>query len=803
MKNYKLTARSNQTFVWTRDLSQFAAVFDLPNCVLRMHLRKIIGDTTIHYEFVSANGSYELPGVSGRITYNPATKLAVFAAPEADARKLIGRFYGDARIETPTNERSGLFTCDLRMDEGVTRTGADASSGGVFYFGDTVIVFGESDPSPVPLQLSTSAALAAAQIAIDAAVDQAEQNIQDFTHVVLSRSVTGSGLASGGGPLSAGNAVIDVPIATQSQAVEGLRNDVAMTPLRTADALAGIDARTSFLALTSGILGYLTVGRTDAGQIVFAVDLDGTFLAKLPISIGAANGLSLMRGDDDRYVLSFGNADGSIPIGAGLLDPSKKTVEGDLGAWKDALGRVFLLAQRDGSLAGKFVDFNNTRYATMTDLPPWTYAYRKTVEGDVLFYSDESGQFQIMAVGRDGSVSARLRDEFGSLLASKTDIADLAPLKTRVDRGLSAFGLPKDEIIAPYAMRQTRQRLRSILLAGARQISIGLQGDSWAANATYFVNLLASYLALAFGDAGPGYSSFGFVAVPDGNARSSVIAVSKLGSWTSKYGTAPLPSHSSVTSSTAGDLLAVEYFGTTDITLARLFAIATADGQARYRWNGGTWTALDLTGSGFKSVDLASIPPGAWTLQIENVSGTVEAGGLNTKTAANGVLFHKLGAAGSRTRDWAGVTTNWTAADKAIYQASLAALELDALGVLGGTNSQSAYAPTLEADYMREFLTMNMAALPDADHFLVTSPENARTNNAYPMRDYAAAHREVAYEHGIAHLDLQAGFGNSPDEYKFGTPKSWLDASLIHPSTGAAGGGVVIIDRFLELLGAH
>lgn len=53
----------------------------------------------------------------------------------------------------------------------------------------------------------------------------------------VTRSVTGAGLATGGGVLSA-NQVIAVPAPTQAQAEAGLDNTTAMTPLRTAQAIA-------------------------------------------------------------------------------------------------------------------------------------------------------------------------------------------------------------------------------------------------------------------------------------------------------------------------------------------------------------------------------------------------------------------------------------------------------------------------------------------------------------------------------------------------------------------------------------
>lgn len=52
-----------------------------------------------------------------------------------------------------------------------------------------------------------------------------------------SRSISASGLATGGGNLTA-DRTIDVPIASQGEAETGTDNDVAMTPLRVSDRLA-------------------------------------------------------------------------------------------------------------------------------------------------------------------------------------------------------------------------------------------------------------------------------------------------------------------------------------------------------------------------------------------------------------------------------------------------------------------------------------------------------------------------------------------------------------------------------------
>lgn len=58
----------------------------------------------------------------------------------------------------------------------------------------------------------------------------------DTLYAPLARTISTSGLASGGGSLAA-NRTIDVPVASQAQATAGASNAVAMTPLRTQQAM--------------------------------------------------------------------------------------------------------------------------------------------------------------------------------------------------------------------------------------------------------------------------------------------------------------------------------------------------------------------------------------------------------------------------------------------------------------------------------------------------------------------------------------------------------------------------------------
>lgn len=102
-----------------------------------------------------------------------------------------------------------------------------------------------------------------------------------FTPSPETRSVSASGLASGGGNLSA-DRTIDVPIASQAEAQAGSINTKAMTPLRTAEAIAalgkGAKAWVRFTGSTGVIVsssGVSSVTRNSTGD--YTVNFSAAF----------------------------------------------------------------------------------------------------------------------------------------------------------------------------------------------------------------------------------------------------------------------------------------------------------------------------------------------------------------------------------------------------------------------------------------------------------------------------------------------------------------------------------------------
>lgn len=155
---YNLRAANNCTFHWTRDLSAFASLYDIPSATIRMQARTspFAPDPPV-YEWNSANTS------GGLACFDPSNNLLVISAPRADMARMQTNLVYDCRLEFPGGESIVLFGGKIVWTPGVTHMSGDSSATGVSGVGDTVNVDGESYSSPVPIPLSWSAALTAVQ----------------------------------------------------------------------------------------------------------------------------------------------------------------------------------------------------------------------------------------------------------------------------------------------------------------------------------------------------------------------------------------------------------------------------------------------------------------------------------------------------------------------------------------------------------------------------------------------------------------------------------------------------------------
>jgi lysophospholipase L1-like esterase len=380
-----------------------------------------------------------------------------------------------------------------------------------------------------------------------------------------------------------------------------------------------------------------------------------------------------------------------------------------------------------------------------------------------------------------GAVQAEVIEARGSRL----------DLDTRLSQSITPYGMPSRHTWGEWFLRETRQRLRLRLLSEAGQLVVASIGDSWTHNSGRWSGPTASTMKTAYGDAGAGYVSFARInpSLPNGNVANN-SAVTYTGTWDySVYYTAYSADLGQASSSTATDRLSYTIAGTP--SAVKLHAKGGA-GVVRYRFNGGSWTSVDLSAlsSALHVVNLTS--PVAGVFDVEVVSGTPVLFGIDVQSATSGVRWHKLGATGSRAQQWAAVdATNW--------KAGLAALAPNLVTILHGTNDQASYDAATYKTHMQTLITRVKEALPLADILLVAPCENGSASAATrPMAAYASALYELAATNGCAYLNLQHVFGDEFSEYASTSPRAWFNADNIHPEPTT--GGRTIVDAVMRLL---
>lgn len=362
-------------------------------------------------------------------------------------------------------------------------------------------------------------------------------------------------------------------------------------------------------------------------------------------------------------------------------------------------------------------------------------------------------------------------------------------LNTRLSQSLTPYGMPRRHYWGEWYLRETRQRLRKLALEESTQLVIASIGDSWTHSGVRWARPTAVTLKAEYGDAGAGYVSFARItpSLANGNVHAN-NAVTYTGDWDhSVYFTAYSPDIGQVSSSTPGDKLSYTITGTP--SAVNLFANGGA-GVVRYRFNGGSWTSVDLSAlaAGLHVIQLST--PAAGTFEVEVVSGTPVLFGIDVQQADSGVRWHKLGATGSR-------ASHWAAVDSVQWRSGLAALEPNLVTILLGTNDQPSYDADTYKVHLQSLISRVREALPLADILLIAPCENGRSN-ARPMASYAAALYELAAVNGCAYLDLQYVFGDDFSQYASTSPRAWFNADLIHPEPQT--GGRVIADAVLRLL---
>lgn len=549
-----------------------------------------------------------------------------------------------------------------------------------------------------------------------------------------------------------------VPVGTYNQTIQALLdagNSVILNYAENTDFLFGI------------------VDQVDRQLGVWATD--GTYLAKLGIGIGVANGLTFTPDANMFYTLSLGTVEGEIPVGDSTI---KGEYASDDYLWGvvDSSDRLMLSLGLDATLG------------VGNSAVQGAYA-----NSDLLYAVTDANGRQLLVITNDGSVIGKITNP--ELIAAR---GSRATLNDRLSTYISAYGTPLEYIFNQNRLRRYRYLRRRRLLSESAQINIALIGDSYTHDTARYSNAVAETMIAELGDAGGGWVGFAsWNGDVNGNVRPATYVLTRIGTWDqtnpTNYYTIPSPDLGQALSSTPGDRQSIAGPATPTLSAVRFFWNGTVDGVMQYRWNGGAWTTINVQGSGVQSALLSGLPvSGAWTLDMEVVSGTCKPCGVDLQSAASGVRVHKLAATGSRTQQWADV-------DATEWKASITSLDPQVVTIMLGTNDQ--FANRTPAQFKTDLTTMitrTREAMPSVDVAIMMPAEN-QYGNPIPMSSYAIAATEVAMEQNCAYLDTQYLFGEAddPDEYGFSGTIPLYSADLIHPT--AATGGKVIADGVLRL----
>lgn len=474
--------------------------------------------------------------------------------------------------------------------------------------------------------------------------------------------------------------------------------------------------------------------------------------------------------------------------------PNPDTVDA-LAVFVDAADKAFGTVEADGTWVLPAIKSDGGVSVAGELVTP---SVEDTVEDD-LYVVRDAAEKVLFRIDRDGKA------HFDPDADNNAEIVDArgsrADLDTRLSHYLAPYGAPKHRF-GRERLRETSQRLICRRLGESRQLVIASNGDSYTFNAARWTGPAAERLISLHGDAGGGWLGFGSSggASDNGNVRPSSYSYARSGSgWAyTVYTSGVGPDLGQITSSTAADKVTIGGPASPVLSAIKLLWIGTANGVVRYRYNGGSWTSLNVQGSvgTVQSADLSANMPasGTWTLEIEVVSGTVTLCGIDIKSAASGIRWHKLGATGSTAQQWAAVNaTQW--------QAGLALLDPNLIILMLGTNDQGANrtAAQFAAD-MATLMDRCRAACPTADLLVMMPPENQRVNT-YAMADYAAATLEEVAARDAAWCDTQLSFGVAAADYASGSARPWFNADTIHPDPTT--GGRALVASFLDMIGVY
>lgn len=377
----------------------------------------------------------------------------------------------------------------------------------------------------------------------------------------------------------------------------------------------------------------------------------------------------------------------------------------------------------------------------------------------------------------------------------------------RLDGTTTTDGAPLWNPYRPELLRHCRYRLMKRLLGESAQLVISAAGDSFTHNTSRWIGPFTSYLTAKYGDAGGGWSGFGFAisagqsgpwsagnqpSFKQGNARPTTYPMTLYGLLTSTYSStaSASPDLATVTMTQAGDYITQAIPALPVHNGCDLVFIGTADGVIRYRWGSGSWTTVNVQGTVNQAQKVAlntGLPSGAGTLTVEWVAGVVKLCGVNLLSTADGVRVNKLACTGSNIAQWANAP-----ADE--WERALGHLGHHMFIYMDGTNSQAGnMGRDTWGGHLDTIVSRVRAATPGLDVLIATPPENQR-GFATSMTVYATEARNRAHAGRFTFNDMQDVFGDpfDPGEYAFDGDLPLFNSDLTHPEPATGGRSLTV-----------
>ncbi len=450
---------------------------------------------------------------------------------------------------------------------------------------------------------------------------------------------------------------------------------------------------------------------------------------------------------------------------------------------------------------------------TVSDLSETTSQLQSTAVKSSVFETLEPSD-DILILDKNKRILGTASSDQGVKAELSSSAGSQEKLSIRLNNGLTPFGDARGPYASRWSVREVRMRLEKLAGGDMTQLVIGLLGDSYSTDKSYYSMQFAKGLQDKYGFSGVGWIGFAWYGPASGTWTSTTQPVGisgsvradlspicqVIGTWTSTYGvpSTNAPALYKITSSTPDDYVrfTIPPAGASYSNSCRLFYSSDGTGVIRVSWDdGATWSSnFNLATIGAGNINLSGTPAAGCIARIKVVSGTVGLAGVDSQSSAPGVRIHKLGCSGSTAAQWAGVGLQW--------RDQMISLSCKCHQIMLGTNDQGVSTPpsAFVNNIATIFSNLN-AVLPFSDKVLALPAENQRLNNTYGMPLYAQAAREFAISNDIGYCDLQTFFG-SPENYAFAyayanPSRPWYAADLIHPD-GLTGGRAIAsaLNRF-------